>query len=321
MAHPEQKDFFERLSVSFGKHFSEACKILEIGSQNINGTVRTFFPQASEYLGIDLGLADCVDWVVPGELLELPDGWADITISTECFEHCEAWEKVLKNMLRMTKPGGLVIFTCASTGRAAHGTIDSEEVSSPFTTSYYKNLDVDNIAEKTKLGAYFQRHGFEVNSRSSDLYFWGVRSESALAELENYWESPLDRLSRSQGQLAQAAARHASVQAQLDESRLQFAEAKTEAEQAEAQALQAKAEAEQAKAEAEKAKAEAEQAKAEAEKAKAEAEQAKAEAEQAKAEALQARDSLNEIVNSTSWKATGPFRKAAIFYKKSLGIF
>jgi hypothetical protein len=86
--------------------------------------------------------------------------------------------------------------------------------------------------------------------------------------------------------LAQAAARHASVQAQLDESRLQFAEAKTEAEQAEAQALQAKAE-----------------------------------AEQAKAEALQARDSLNEIVNSTSWKATGPFRKAANFYKKSLGIF
>jgi SAM-dependent methyltransferase len=240
MAHPEQKDFFERLSINFSKHFSEACKVLEVGSQNINGTVRTFFPQASEYLGIDLGLADCVDWVVPGELLELPDGWADITISTECFEHCEAWEKVLKNMLRMTKPGGLVIFTCASTGRAAHGTIDSEEVSSPFTTSYYKNLDVDNIVEKIKLGAYFQFHGFEVNSRSSDLYFWGVRSESAFAELEDCWESHLDRLSRSQGQLAQAAARHASVQAQLDESRYQFAEAKAEAERAKVEAQQAK---------------------------------------------------------------------------------
>jgi SAM-dependent methyltransferase len=236
MAHPEQQDFFERLSISFSRNFTEARKILEIGSQNINGTVRTFFPQASEYIGIDLGLAECVDWVVPGELLELPDGWADITISTECFEHCEAWEKVFKNMIRMTKSGGVVIFTCASTGRLTHGTIDSDEWHSPFTTSYYKNLDVDNITEKIKLGAYFNRHGFEVDSSSSDLYFWGVRSGSTFADLENHWENPLDRLSRSQGQLAQAAARHASVQAQLDELRRRFAEAKAEAEQARAEA-------------------------------------------------------------------------------------
>jgi chromosome segregation ATPase len=94
--------------------------------------------------------------------------------------------------------------------------------------------------EKIKLGAYFQFHGFEVNSRSSDLYFWGVRSESAFAELEDCWESHLDRLSRSQGQLAQAAARHASVQAQLDESRYQFAEAKAEVERAKVEAQQAK---------------------------------------------------------------------------------
>jgi hypothetical protein len=40
--------------------------------------------------------------------------------------------------------------------------------------------------------------------------------------------------------LAQAAARHASVQAQLDESRYQFAEAKAEAERAKVEAQQAK---------------------------------------------------------------------------------
>ena len=55
--------------------------------------------------------------------------------------------------------------------------------------------------------------------------------------------------------------------------------------------------------------------------AKSEAEQAKAEAEQAKAEAEQAKDSLSQIVNSTSWKAMGPFRKAANFCKKLLGVF
>jgi len=241
MAHPEQQEFFKRLGISFAKDFGEARRILEIGSQNINGTIRSFFPHASEYIGIDLGLADCVDWVVPGELLELPDGWADITISTECFEHCEAWENVFKNMLRMTRPGGLVVFTCASTGRSTHGTIDSADATtdncfSPFTTSYYKNLDVDGVAEKIKLGAFFLRHGFEVNSHSSDLYFWGIRSDSVFADLENHWESALDRLARSQGQLAQAAARHAYIQAELDRLRYQFAAAKTEAEQARAEA-------------------------------------------------------------------------------------
>jgi hypothetical protein len=43
MAHPEQKQFFEELSRRFSSQFESASKILEIGSQDINGTVRDFF--------------------------------------------------------------------------------------------------------------------------------------------------------------------------------------------------------------------------------------------------------------------------------------
>jgi SAM-dependent methyltransferase len=232
MAHKEQMNFFSDLSQRFPDNFYSAVRILEIGSQNINGTVRDFFPNANQYLGIDLAVALDVDWVVPGELLELPDGWADIIISTECFEHCENWEKVLLNMIRICKSSGLIIITCASTGRAAHGTIDSDKDSSPFTTSYYKNIGMDDITQRIIIEEYFIRHAFEANSISNDLYFWGIRSSAHIQNGDYYWQDPLTRLSRAQGQLAQAAARHSAIESELKKIVKQAEEANSRTEEA-----------------------------------------------------------------------------------------
>jgi SAM-dependent methyltransferase len=301
MAHKEQREFFEELNLRFSRLFSSANRVFEVGSQNINGTVRDFFPNAREYLGIDLGMAPDVDWVIPGELAELSDGWADIVISTECFEHCDNWHLVFLNMARILASGGLFVFTSAGTGRAAHGTIDSDEYSSPFTTSYYKNLDVDQVAEKIKLGCYFDSHGFEVNSKSGDLYFWGIRSGLAFDEIESHWSSPLDRLARAQGQLAQAASRHIAMT-------LQCAQAREEADQARSEADQAREEADQAREEADQARAEADQARAEADQARAEADQARAEADQARTEADNMSLNFRKIKESRTWRLTGIIR-------------
>ena len=275
MSHKEQRNFLNRLRLQYPERFNNPATILEVGSQNINGSVRDLFCSQGEYLGIDLGMAPDVDWTIPGELIELPNAWADIVISTECFEHCQDWVKVFINMMRISKPSGLVIVTCASIGRAAHGTVDSDEDSSPFTTNYYKNLGVDDISEKIKIGLYFGAHGFEVNNLSNDLYFWGIRSDSEIHEGDDYWEAPMSRLARAQGQLAQAASRQTALQADLHQ-----------------------------------AKAEADQAKAEADQAKAEADQAKAEAVQAKSESTQNNKQRKEIENSKFWRVTSPARKS-----------
>ena len=232
MAHKQQQDFFEGLAIRFSERLDKVSRVLEVGSQNVNGSIRQYFTNANEYLGIDLGSAPDVDWAIPGELIELPNGWAEVAISTECFEHCNAWENVFINMMRIAAPGGLVIITCAAPGRATHGTTDSDEYSSPFTTSYYKNLGIDDISEKIKLGAYFSSHGFEISSSSHDLYFWGIRSEADIQTTDEYWEEPISRLARAQGQLAQAAARQSATQAQLDKSKSEAEQARAEAEQA-----------------------------------------------------------------------------------------
>jgi glycosyltransferase involved in cell wall biosynthesis/SAM-dependent methyltransferase len=219
MAHPQQIAYFERVRNFFADAFANAQNILEVGSQNINGTVRDFFAPDVNYLGIDLGLAIDVDLVIPGELIELPDRWADVSISTECFEHAENWKEILLNMIRITKPEGLILLTFAGKGRPVHGTLDSDLFSSPFTTSYYQNLGPDDIAREIAIGKYFTKHAFEVDSIAHDTYFWGIRNSDDPVDPASDWESLERRLVRAQGQLSQAVNIYNELKLELEKSR------------------------------------------------------------------------------------------------------
>jgi hypothetical protein len=274
MAHPEQQRFFEQLTVLFPEHFAGHHNILEIGSQDINGSVRDFFEHETNYLGIDLGVAKGVDWTIPGELVELPDQWAKVCISTECFEHAAAWEKILMNMIRITQENGLLILSIGGDGRAAHGTIDSDLTTSPFTTSYYKNLGPDDISQKIKLGCYFKSHSFQVNSEAGDTYFWGIRSASPVNTNDDGWQSPLERLARAQGQLSQAVNRHNEMKERLKKTEKVLKKYMNKLEAAQLEREQ---------------------------------NQLDSEALRASVQALE--QQLNDVKNSRSWRLTAPLRK------------
>ena len=155
---------------------------MEVGSQGINGNIRGYFLSAKEYVGVDTGEGDRVDYVIPGELIELPKEWADLVVIAECLEYAESWKLIFLNMIRILKPSGLFLMTCASLGRAAHGAIDSEMGSSSFTTSYNKNLGVEDVSSQIDLILFFDRHSFEVEAQSGDLYFCGVRNNKSFDE-------------------------------------------------------------------------------------------------------------------------------------------
>ena len=179
MAHDEQRVFFDTLKKHLPEYFYDTT-VLEVGSLNINGTVRDFF-DTDDYTGCDVGDGPGVDIVCGGEKLNYADNTFDVAVSAECFEHNPHWVQTFENMVRMTRIGGLVAFTCATTGRPEHGTARSDAGSSPLTTAlgwdYYRNLkpaDFVNEARDSLTPFQTGRGHFFINPKSCDLYFAGL---------------------------------------------------------------------------------------------------------------------------------------------------
>lgn len=182
MAHIEQLKFVSLVKDFFVKVKTSELKILEIGSYDVNGSIRQFFPDSS-YVGVDLCKGPGVDLVSFGHEVDLPDATFDISISCECFEHDPNWIATMNNMYRMTKPGGLVVVTCATFGRLEHGTRRTASDKSPGTQfvglDYYKNLDQTQFEAELKLQGMFGEFRFFTMPTSFDLYFVGWKKGDA----------------------------------------------------------------------------------------------------------------------------------------------
>lgn len=179
MAHIQQFRFINFIRESLPDYFISK-KVLEIGSLNINGSVRTFFNEC-DYTGIDVANGKDVDIVSNGENYFEKANTFDVIISCECMEHNPMYQKTWLNMLRMLKNDGLIIMTCATFGRPQHGTSLNEPVSSPLTIQlgqdYYKNL-IRNDFEFVNMDVFFSDYLFETDYSSHDLYFIGIGKNS-----------------------------------------------------------------------------------------------------------------------------------------------
>lgn len=173
MAHPEQFFFVGSVAANLPDYF-HSKRVLEVGSLNINGSVRQFFV-GCEYTGLDVGAGNGVDVVCPGQDYTAPAESFDVVISCEMMEHNPNWEVTWINMLRMLRRDGLILMTCASAGRRQHGTPELDPKASPLTVgqgqSYYRNLVSEDFARITPPAAWFSESAFFTDAVSRDLYF------------------------------------------------------------------------------------------------------------------------------------------------------
>lgn len=176
--HEAQTNYLIGVKNKFPHSFVNS-KVLEVGSLNINGTIRILFDNC-EYIGLDVGAGPCVDVVCGGHEYNAPDNFFDTVISSECFEHNPFWEATFLNMHRMCKPGGLVVFTCATDGRPEHGTNRTQAWASQLTVDmgwgdYYRNLNARDFESVFDLSKMFSEYNFNIEIFSHDLYFYGVK--------------------------------------------------------------------------------------------------------------------------------------------------
>lgn len=172
MAHEEQSHFIQQLKNNFPDSFNYK-KVLEIGSRNVNGSIREMFIDC-DYYGIDLDEGPDVDEVTDGTFFDRPNETFDVVCSTECFEHTENWHMIFLNMHRMTKDKGLVFFTCAGRGRGIHGVNKYDG-----GYNYYRNVEEKDFYQIFNIHQMFYDFNFFFNkghiTGNEDLYFYGFK--------------------------------------------------------------------------------------------------------------------------------------------------
>ena len=105
-----------------------SLKILEVGSYNINGSVRDFLrPFSLEYVGIDPNDGPNVDVVASGEEY-VHAGYFDVVVTTETFEHAPNWKTVVQKSYENLADGGVFIATMAGEGRPPHSALDEKPI-------------------------------------------------------------------------------------------------------------------------------------------------------------------------------------------------
>ena len=178
MSHHTQQEFVKRLTIAFPNYFNN-IKMLEVGSLNINGTIRDYFKNCS-YVGVDVDIGKDVDLICGGHLVDHPDNTYDTTGSCNCFEHNPHWVETFQNMYRMLKNNGLIFISVPSTGYPEHGTTRSAPGDSPLTIGkgweYYSNLTEEDFRNKFDIDSMFRTYKFETSS-TPDLFFYGFKND------------------------------------------------------------------------------------------------------------------------------------------------
>lgn len=100
--------------------------IVEIGSQNVNGSLRELFTDYKNYLGVDFIPGKGVDHVLKDPyIIDLESNSVDIVLSSSCYEHSDMFWLLHLEIIRILKPQGLFYLNAPSSGFTHRYPIDS----------------------------------------------------------------------------------------------------------------------------------------------------------------------------------------------------
>ncbi len=96
---------------------ASAATVVDIGAQDVNGSLKQVCPPGCKYIGVDFIAGRNVD-VVLDDPYSLPfdDQSVDVVVSSSCLEHSEMFWLLFLEMLRILKPHGLLYLNAPSNG-------------------------------------------------------------------------------------------------------------------------------------------------------------------------------------------------------------
>lgn len=163
--HTEAYTGFGRMLVAAEVDRHAPLMVLDLGGQNVNGTVHDWFTDA-HVTTLDLEnadiIADATAWV--------PDRTWDVVVCTEVFEHVQDWRAIVGTAYAALGAGGVFVFTCASVNRPPHGATGAPL---PARGEWYGNVEPGDL-QAALYGAGFQVRHVEYQWPPGDAYGYGI---------------------------------------------------------------------------------------------------------------------------------------------------
>jgi hypothetical protein len=138
--------------------------VVEFGSLNINGSVRSLFDTDS-YYGIDLQAGPGVDEIADAVTWKSPEGEVDCIVCCEVLEHAPDVPGIIENAYDNLGQNGLLIITCATNPREPHSAVDGGPIR-PF--EHYENVEPDEL--RALFQGSFGIVDLKVSRERGDLY-------------------------------------------------------------------------------------------------------------------------------------------------------
>ena len=109
---------FKDFKKAYLNKINHEIKILEIGSQSINESIKKYLNENFKYIGADIESGHNVDIVLKDPYkLPFEDNSIDVVISISTFEHTEFFWLSYLEILRVLKPSGLFFLNAPSNSK------------------------------------------------------------------------------------------------------------------------------------------------------------------------------------------------------------
>jgi SAM-dependent methyltransferase len=111
------KTAMEHAKLFFKTYVKAPATIVDIGAQDVNGSLRSVAPESCTYIGVDFVKGRGVDVVIDDAYtLPFANESFDVAVTSSCFEHSEFFWLTFLEILRILKPSGLLYLNVPSNG-------------------------------------------------------------------------------------------------------------------------------------------------------------------------------------------------------------
>ena len=163
--HPEVIEYMQTVKERFPDHFEDSV-VIEYGSKNINGSVRTMF-EGGTYVGVNRDAGPGVDVVSRMHEYEHPCE-VDVVVTTSTMEHDKYLWESCDRCWEMLRSGGLFCGTTVNPGFPLHCPGEGED-------NHYAGVEADDLRDFLSV----RTEEFEVleggSQGGTEVWFWAVK--------------------------------------------------------------------------------------------------------------------------------------------------